>query len=660
MRNFMFKNGLKLLGTGFLTHQLMSDAKNRSKLARCCGIVGYLGQENIANEVLAQGIELLQNRGYDSVGLATLGSDNQLFIDKQTSNSFAGEDCIANIKKIAMEKHTYRKIGIAHTRWATCGDINDTNAHPHCDAKNRIALVHNGTIFNHMALRAELIQKGITPISQTDTEVIALLIGLHLDEGHTYIQSIEMTLEKLEGTWGLVIMSKDEPNTLTVACNGSPVNVGICEHSIYVSSEVIGFQKYTNKYFKLEDREIIELSLDKHMNVKIIERIHHADKVDVKQDPTPPFKSFYEEEVFEQPAAIIRAINNRLLKENSTAILGGFDSHKEEASKIDNLVLIGCGSSLNACMYAAHLLKRFGVFNTVMCVEASSFNEYDIPKNNPGIISLTQSGETADVLRCLKLARSNGVVVINITNVVGSTAAHLSDFGVFTNSGREISVGATKSFTCQLVVLTLIALWFDSHKNGIELNREKRKPIVDTFHDLPQLINQTLEDNRESAKAVAKVLKSVSSLYILGKGDAYPIAREISLKLKELTYIHAEALPAGELKHGPLALIVSDYEERNMPQSVVVVIALDNELLKGMDVTISELKTRQAIVIVITDCKQKLNCDKIDFVLEIPHNKPFAALLSLLPMHLVVKEIADLKGILIDKPRNLAKCVSVI
>ena len=607
-----------------------------------------------------QGIDLLQNRGYDSVGIATI-DDKRIFIDKQTSSYSTGSDCIVNIKQVAEERHSNRRIGIAHTRWATCGDINNLNAHPHSDLDQRIAVVHNGTIYNHTALRTELAEMGVKPVSQTDTELIALLIGYYLDQANSLLESVKLTLEKLDGTWGLVIMSKDHPNTLVAARKGSPVVVGLGDNSIYVSSELIGFQRYTHKYFNLDDREIIELSLDNGVEVRVKERIRHADKVQVKNEPTPPFATFFEEEVFEQPEAVKRALNyfHRLIPELGTTKLGGLEQNKAKAMAIENMVLIGCGSSFNACLYAAHLFKLFEIFNTVTCIEASSFDRYDIPKTSPGVICLTQSGETADCLRSLQIAKDAGVTCIGITNVVGSSMTQLCDFGVFTNSGREISVGASKSFTTQITVLHLIVLWYSYHKQP-EIHKTKRSLTVKLFPELPAVIAQTLTGNKEPAKEIAKVLKNVAQLYVLGKEGAYPFAREIALKMKELSYIHAEALPAGELKHGPLALIASDFEERGVQPSVVIVIALDSKWLKSIEVTISELKTRQAIVIVITDCKQKLDLSKIDYILEVPLRKPFSPLLSLLPMQLVVKELAELKGISIDKPRNLAKCVSVI
>lgn len=656
----MLNRAFKLFGGAYIAQNMLSKKEDYLRTAKCCGIIGYIGQEANADEVLVQGIDLLQNRGYDSVGLAT-ADNNHIFIDKQTNNYAQGSDCIAKIKKIAFEKHAKRNIGIAHTRWATCGDINDTNAHPHTDASNRIALVHNGTIYNHTALREELIQKGIKPASQTDTEVIALLIGCYLDEGQNLLASVESTLERLDGTWGLIIMSKDHPNTLIAARKGSPVVVGFGNNGIYISSEIIGFQKYTHKYFALEDREIIELSLDNGIEARVKERIRHADKVHVKMNPTPPFTTFFEEEIFEQPEAIKRALNffHRLIPEIGATKLGGLEQNKAKALAIENMVLIGCGSSMNACIYAQQLFKHFGIFNTVTCVEASSFDTYDIPKNNPGIICLTQSGETADCLRSLQVAREAGVTCIGVTNVVGSSMTSLCDFGVFTNSGREIAVGASKSFTTQIVVLYLIVLWYSYYKNP-ESHKTERAVIIKLFTELPSVVEQTLLNNVEPAKKVAVALKDVDHMYVLGKGNGYPFAREIALKMKELNYIHAEALPAGELKHGPLALVVSDYKERGLQQSVVIVIALDDKLLKSMDVTISELKTRHAVVIVITDCKSKLDGSKIDYVLEIPKIRPFGPMLSLLPMQLVVKEVAALKGINIDKPRNLAKCVSVI
>jgi len=506
-----------------------------------------------------------------------------------------------------------------------------------------------------------MLKKGHTFKGDTDTEVIAILIGDYLDNGEQLLNAVKLTVERLDGTWGLVIMHKDFPENLICARKGSPLLIGFSDSGVYVSSEAIAFQNYTKNFIRMQDREIILLSLDNSIKESVKERIVHLDHVEVKLAPSEGFGSFFEEEIFEQPEAIKRALSNfhRLVINIGTVKLGGFDSNRETALGIRNMVLIGCGSSFNACLYGAHLFKVFGIFDTVTCIEASDFDISDLPKLDAGVIAISQSGESADVLQTLSRIKKQNIPIIGITNVVGSLMTTLCDFGVFQHSGREIAVGATKSFTTQIIVLYLIALWYSYNKNPNKFKFE-RNIAIQIFPALPSMIESSLSNIREDVQNLAKILYNKEHIFIMARGNAYPFAREACLKIKEICYIHAEAIPAGELKHGPLALIESSFDVQNRNQTHVVVFVLDNHLLQNNLVTLLEIKARKGFLIVITDCKEKLKGINIDFLIEIPHCKPFAPLLTIFPMQLLTLEMSALKKLNPDKPRNLAKCVTVI
>ena len=652
----MFSKVLKYsLGSTLLYNTLI-----KKKETECCGIIGYIGKEKIADKVLSEGIIVLQNRGYDSSGITTI-KDSNLNTTKMTSDFENEKDCIEEIVEEIKKKHTFTNIGIAHTRWATCGEINNENAHPHTDSKKRIALVHNGTILNHLKIKKDLESKGYIFIGDTDTEVIPMLIGFFLDQGEKLLNAVKLTVEKLDGTWGLVILHKDFPENLICARKGSPLLIGFSEKGVFVSSEAIAFQNYTNKFIRMKDREIILLSLDESIKESVKERIVHLDNAEVKIKPSEGFDSFFEEEIYEQPEAIKRSLSNyhRLIINLGVPKLGGFDSNRDRALEVRNMVLVGCGSSFNACLYGGHLFKVFEIFDTVTFVEASDFDIFDLPKYNAGVIAVSQSGESADVLQTLNKIKKLDIPIIGITNVVGSLMTTLCDWGVFQNSGREIAVGATKSFTTQVVVLYLIALWYSYHRNPNKFKFE-RNMAIQIFPALPSLIETTLKTVALKVKDLAKILHNQEHLFILARGNAYPFARETTLKIKEICYIHAEAIPAGELKHGPLAMIESNFDKQNKNQSHVIVLVLDNYLLQHNRVTLLEIKARKGFLIVVTDCKEKLKGIKIDFIIEIPHCKPFAPLLTIFPMQLLTLEMSRLKKLNPDKPRNLAKCVTVI
>lgn len=654
---FAPKTALRL--GGFLATSALGYSSLQSK-ADCCGIIGNISTSREAEKVVADGIVILQNRGYDSAGIASI-QENKLKVSKMATDFRAGMDCIEQISHLAKVDHKGSGVAIGHTRWATCGEKTDNNAHPHWDNKKRIALVHNGTIYNYLELKTELQAKGCTFNSETDSEVIAVLIGHFMDQGLAWLEAVQETLKKLDGSWGLVIMNVDEPNSLICCRRGSPLLVGFKGSDFYVSSEAVAFQSHTSEFVRLKDFEIIKLTQGEDFKNNFSQRIIVHNKTEVRTMPKPGYDCFFIEDIMDQPETIRRTLNffHRLVPELGTPKLGGFEANKERALSFDKVLFLGCGSSYNAALAGAHYMQIFETFDVICTIEASNFYAWDMPKGNVGVICLTQSGESADIIRSMKLTKDLGAVNIGITNVVGSLVTTLCEFGVYLNCGREVAVPATKSFTAQIVVCYLISLWYSFYKNPDHLRLE-RTLAVKSFKDLPDLVAKTLANNRETARAVAQKLMPLNSVFILGKGNTYPIAREISLKLKECCYIHAEAMPLGELKHGPLALIDPNFDGVKSLQTVCVILAIDNHLLDEVKVAIGELKSRRAFVVVVTDCLHLLDQNKIDIALEVPICKPLAALLTLFPMQLVAYELARLRGINPDKPRNLAKTVTVL
>lgn len=658
-----FVSGKTLLKAGSLAASAtlgLGSWNNAQNKADCCGIIGNLSSTKEAEKVVAEGIVILQNRGYDSAGVASV-HEGKLKVSKMATDYANGIDCIERISQVAKKEHKESSVAIGHTRWATCGEKTDNNAHPHWDNKRKIALVHNGTIYNYLELKNELKEAGCHFYSETDSEVIAVLIGHLMDKGMSWMEAVQEALKKLDGSWGLVIMNIDEPNSLICCRKGSPLLIGFRGSDYFVSSEAVAFQSHTDEFIRLKDFEIIKLTRGDTLGGNFSERIVVHNKTEVRTMPKPGFDCFFIEDIMDQPETIRRALNffHRLVPEMGTPKLGGFEANKELALSFDKVLFLGCGSSYNAALAGAHYMQIFETFDVISTIEASNFYKWDMPKGKVGVICLTQSGESADIIRSMKLTKELGAVNIGITNVVGSLVTTMCEFGVYLNCGREVAVPATKSFTAQIVVTYLISLWYSYYKNPNHLKIE-RNLAVKAFKDLPDLVAKNLAANRDRAREVAHRLVPLNSVFVLGKGNTYPIAREASLKLKECCYIHAEAMPLGELKHGPLALIDPNFEANKTHQTHIIILAIDNHLLDEVKVAISELKSRRAFVIVVTDCLELLDKAKVDVALEIPMCKPFASMLTLFPLQLISYELARLKGINPDKPRNLAKTVTVL
>jgi glucosamine--fructose-6-phosphate aminotransferase (isomerizing) len=634
-----------------------------------CGIIGYLGSDIFLSYIIS-GLKLIQNRGYDSVGISTINNSSLNTIKFASTNT---HDSLDKLEKETINFNWESTIGIGHTRWATHGGKTDINAHPHHDNLDRIALVHNGIIENYAELKKSLIEKGYKFKSATDTEVIAVQIGYWLDHGLLMQEAIKETIKMLTGTWALSIIHIDYPNKMWITRNGSPLLLGIQDNFVIVASEQIAFGNYINKYIVLDNHDIIEIELV-NSTIKYNKDINSYDiknKLDQDIQLSPaPYKYWMQKEIMEQADSVNRALNNGgRIESNTTVKLGGLDSNKNRLLDLNHLILLGCGTSYNAGLWSLNIYKSLDIFETVTIYDGAEFNINDIPKKGKtGLILLSQSGETKDLHRCLEIAKSYDLITIGVVNVVDSMIARESSCGVYLNAGREVGVASTKSFTSQTVVLTLIAIWF-SQERGTCL--EKRRKIISDLRNLSWQIEKVLE-KWQLVKDLVPLIDKTKSCFILGKGSSEAIAKESALKLKEISYIHAEGFSSSALKHGPFALITN-----NLP---IFILDVDIEHTDKNSNAYAEVKAREAHVIKIGSlnlfegqkCKTSLNlfegnasrmpddkqsdnsCD-----LQIDYNKTFGGLLANVYLQILSFEIALNTGNNPDYPRNLAKVVTV-
>jgi glucosamine--fructose-6-phosphate aminotransferase (isomerizing) len=606
-----------------------------------CGIIGYLGNDIFIPFVLS-GLKLLQNRGYDSVGISCI-QNGELCTKKYASNFTF--DSLEKLEESVSNSLIDSNCGIGHTRWATHGGKTDINAHPHHDNQNRIALVHNGIIENFDEIKERLLEKGYFFKSQTDTEIIAVLIGSYLDSNETIEAAIQYSLKELSGTWALVIIHKDFPNKIWITRNGSPLLLGMEDDYIMVASEQIAFHNYIKKYIVIDNHDLIEVTKenDKITYSKNVHRYTIKEKTNVQIELKPTgYTHWLLKEILEQPESILRAINNGGRIENNTCVkLGGLDTCKSRLMEINHLIILGCGTSYHAGLWSLDIFKNLDIFHTVVVYDGAEFNVKDIPKiGNSGILLLSQSGETKDLHRCIQIAKDYDLITIGIVNVIDSMIARESDCGVYLNAGREVAVASTKSFTNQCLVLAMVAIWFSQNK-GTYI--EKRKKMINDIRNLSFQV-QDLCTNLEQIKEIARQLKDKTSLFLLGKGKEEAIAKEGALKLKEVAYIHAEGYSSSALKHGPFALI-----EEGLP---VILIDVEEENRDKNKNTFQEISARNAFVIKITDSR----CNDL---LIVEKNSTFSGILANVYVQLLSYFIALEKGYNPDFPRNLAKVVTV-
>lgn len=658
------------LASHFLHNDLSAD---------CCGIVGVVASKygktpfKTTKDFLVQGLEVLKNRGYDSAGLVTLGGpsdgnpENSMSLTKFASDGDkANAISLLSDKSIGNKNHT---VGIAHTRWATHGPKTDANAHPHVDSTGSIAIVHNGIINNANSLRKELEGLGHQFSSETDTEVVAKMIGHMYDKDpETSLKdATEQALKRCDGTWGLCIMSKDNPDELVVACNGSPLVIGLGTNATYVASEPSAFNRYTKQFISMKDGEIGVIHADgRDLDLT---RVQEAPDLDIQLSPAP-YAHWTLKESFEQPEAVARALAYGSRLGESIIKLGGLDDNENKLVKIDHMTLSACGTSLNAANYGARLMKAIAAFDTVQTIDAAETKHCDLNTTNSkksGLIVVSQSGETKDVHRVVVTAQSLGLTVVSVVNAVGSLIARTTKLGVYLNAGRENAVASTKAFTTQVTVLALVAIWFREAKdrlksavgsgNGGPYHTSDVRNLRDSLSRLPISIGCALS-TREQCKDIANRLKDKEHLFVLGKGFAEPVAHEGALKIKETSYLHAEGYSGGALKHGPFALI--EGPEGNFGATPIVLIILDDEHLHSMRTAAEEVKARGAELIIITDKRDVVkDLAEENSIISVPSNGLLTALLCVIPLQLISYELACLRGINPDTPRNLAKAVTV-
>jgi glucosamine--fructose-6-phosphate aminotransferase (isomerizing) len=614
-----------------------------------CGIIGYLGVENGFN-ISMEGLEQLKNRGYDSSGYCGI-VDGELKCAK-----FASLD---GVDSMALLKSTPENVNclIAHCRWATTGPKTTINAHPHLDYTEQIAVVHNGTIENYMELKIRLREYGISFKSQTDTEVIANLISYYYNNvTDKHMEEAIMTaVRELKGTWALVIICRDKPDNLYCARHGSPLLVGFAQDYIMVASEQAGFCNYVSNYVCLNNSDVTVIRRrDGKVNFRNVENYMLKRVTSNRDELTPhPYQHWTLKEINEQYEASIRAISfGGRLQDDNRVMLGGPQQHINVLRHVDHLLLLGCGTSLHAARYGVHYFTDLCNFTTVQAIDGTEFTSHHIPKRGMVcVVFLSQSGESRDLHRCISIARDANCFTLGIINVVDSQIARDVDCGCYIHAGREVAVASTKSYSNQIILLSMLAIFFAQIH---DLNSEKRRHYIKQLRQLPMQILSTIQNVDTIAKDIAKYLKSSEHLFLLGKGTMVPIAEEGALKIKELGYINANGMPLLLMRHGVYALL-------RQGTSVMFINANDDNY--GMVCnTVEEVISREGVPIMITDkCDNDLqHIDKLSkFLVKVPENDVFRGILLTIPLQLIAYYVALERNNTVDTPSNLAKTVSV-
>ncbi|MBN2008423.1 glutamine--fructose-6-phosphate transaminase (isomerizing) [candidate division KSB1 bacterium] len=609
-----------------------------------CGIVGYIGCRE-AVPILIDGLKRLEYRGYDSAGIATI-RDNELKIKKK-----AGK--ISQLEQLFSSDFNDDTIGIGHTRWATHGEPNSVNAHPHLDGSGKISIIHNGIIENYYTLKKELIEKGHVFRSETDTEVLAHLIQeFYNANGNDFEKAVRFALTQVEGTYGLGVLCSDHPDVLIGARRGSPLVVGYGEGENFLASDVCAVVNHTKKVTYLEDNEIAILERDnvtiKTTEDQLVEK--HVEKIafDIEKIEKGGHAHFMLKEIMEQPQTIFDTMRGRLLLEEGTAKLGGIQHDLESLLYARRVLLTACGTSWHAALIGEYMLEEY-VRVPVEVEYASEFRYRDpILDRDTVVIAISQSGETADTLAAIREGKQKRAKVLGICNVVGSSIARETDAGVYLHAGPEIGVASTKAFTSQVMVLSLMTLLLGRMTS---MSSSKGREIAQEMASLPQKVEKILSHAEEIKKIAVQYAHSQNFLY-LGRGYNFPVALEGALKLKEISYIHAEGYPAAEMKHGPIALI-----DNNMP---VVFIATKDSTYDKILSNIEEVKARQGRVIAIATEGDTEISKQVDHVIYVPQSyEMLMPILTIIPLQLLAYYIAVERGCDVDQPRNLAKSVTV-
>ena len=607
-----------------------------------CGIVGYLGHRQ-ATEVLIEGLSKLEYRGYDSAGVA-VNNGNELEIRK-----FKGR--LAILAEDLEKNPIHGGLGIGHTRWATHGEPSDVNSHPHFNMDRTIAVVHNGIIENYMELKEELQAEGVVFLSQTDTEVVAHLVDKYY-EGNL-LDAVYKATERLRGAYALGVVCKDNAKELVSVRKDSPLVVGLGEGENFIASDIPAILKYTRKVYFLENGEFVHIVDDKvtilNENREVVNKEVNEITWDVEAASKGGYEHFMLKEIYEQPNGVKETLVRRL-NDNGEIQLDDIKMTKEDLDKINKVYIIACGTAYHAGLVGKFAIEKFAKIPVITDI-ASEFRYRDpFVDKNTLVILVSQSGETADTLASLRYAKDKGARIMSVTNVVGSSIARESDDVFYTWAGPEVSVASTKAYTTQLVSFYMIALDFAIKKGTI--TKEFYFEMIEKLKEMPEKVEKALEQEAYIKDEVAKELKEASSAFYLGRGLDYNIAMEGALKIKEISYIHAEAFAAGELKHGTIALI-----EKGTP---VVAIATQEDLFEKMVSNMEEVKARGAYVIAVAQEKNKEVEKAADKVIYIPNvDDMLSSILSVLPLQLLSYYVAVQRGCDVDKPRNLAKSVTV-
>ncbi|MDH6016905.1 glutamine--fructose-6-phosphate transaminase (isomerizing) [Vibrio splendidus] len=608
-----------------------------------CGIVGAVAQRDVA-EILVEGLRRLEYRGYDSAGVAVVDSESNLTRVRRLGK-------VQELADAVDQQHVIGGTGIAHTRWATHGEPSEANAHPHMSGD--IAVVHNGIIENHETLRALLQERGYVFTSQTDTEVIAHLVEWELRTSASLVEALQKTAKQLDGAYGTVAVDRKDPSRIVVARSGSPIVIGFGVGENFLASDQLALLNVTRRFMYLEEGDVAEVTrrdvtvfdvAGERVEREIVESNAEHDAGDKGQ-----YRHFMQKEIFEQPTALINTMEGRI--SDTSVITNAIGVKAEEIlSKVEHVQIIACGTSYNSGMAARYWFESLaGVSCDVEIASEFRYRDF-VVRPNSLLVTLSQSGETADTLAALRLAKEKGYMsAMTICNVAGSSLVRESDFAFMTRAGTEIGVASTKAFTTQLAAMLMMVTSIGRLQGRI--NEEKEAEIVQALHQLPADIEKALAFDKE-IEALAPDFADKHHTLFLGRGEFYPIAMEASLKLKEISYIHAEAYAAGELKHGPLALIDAD-----MP---VVVIAPSNDLLEKLKSNVEEVRARGGLLYVFADEDAGFESDENMKIIKMPHvSEVTAPIYYTVPMQLLSYHVALIKGTDVDQPRNLAKAVTV-
>ena len=618
-----------------------------------CGIIA--GISNNICKVLLDGLKQLQNRGYDSAGISFYDNFNKnIIIHKHASN--VNESALKKLN--ILENYEKSSLGIAHTRWATHGAKTDINSHPHKSYNKKFVLVHNGIIENYKDIQSKLNKRGITNVSETDTENIVNLLALEYEKTNNVLKAIHSVTSQLTGTWGLVIFCIDTPNSIYATRQGSPLLVGHTETTALVSSEQSGFCNRVQNYFILKNNDICTISKndDGVIQIDTLEENYTRNSVVGNINPlTPdPYPHWMLKEINEQQESIKRVIKqgSRLL-DNDKVHLGGLNQNIDFLKGVDHIILLGCGTSLNATQFAINYFKSLCNFISVIWKDGADFSVDDVSHyGTTALILLSQSGETKDLHRCIEIANNHNLFTIGVVNVVDSLIAREVECGCYLHAGREVGVASTKSFTSQCVLLTMIAVWFSQIQEPKVKRNLQRKRIIMDIRKLANDVKETLKC-RDQVREIVKNFAAHQSCFVLGKGKNEAIANEGALKIKEISYIHAEGYSTSSLKHGPFALLYPSFP-------VIMIMPNDENYIKASN-AYDEIKSREAYILKITDKSkaQDQNSKSSSNEVIVPENSTFASLLALIPIQLLSYELSVLKGNNPDMPRNLAKVVTV-